>query len=178
MCECWQDLTSGQSIIFMPRLPESYAVWMGSLLTPQDFKVHQRAPGRTSSQGYERRGRPFLPCPASPAPRPAADKAAGGSLCWLLGWGAQAKYEVDQVHYVDELEAVLAALGGDGAVRPTLLLLQGLNTDSGKHTAPAAFKVACRVELPGLSTSSSTSRGTSRSGAHTLEAAAWPAMPL
>lgn len=41
VCNPWQDLATGQSMLFIPRLPESYAVWMGSLLTPQDFKVDQ-----------------------------------------------------------------------------------------------------------------------------------------
>lgn len=28
-----------KSILFMPRLPEEYAVWMGKLLTPADVKA-------------------------------------------------------------------------------------------------------------------------------------------
>lgn len=31
-------VSSGESLLFMPRLPEDYAVWMGRLRSPQDFK--------------------------------------------------------------------------------------------------------------------------------------------
>jgi len=76
---------------------------------------------------------------------------------------------------VDELEAVLAALGGDGVWRPTLLLLQGLNTDSGKHAAPAAFKVRARhpaakpQHLPGRRLDS----GSSSPACHALAVLKW-----
>lgn len=33
------DVTTKKSVLFMPRLPEEYAVWMGKLLTPADFKA-------------------------------------------------------------------------------------------------------------------------------------------
>lgn len=32
------DVSNGNSYLFAPRLPEAYAVWMGPLLTPEDFK--------------------------------------------------------------------------------------------------------------------------------------------
>ncbi|XP_022915555.2 xaa-Pro dipeptidase [Onthophagus taurus] len=32
------DISTGKSTLFIPRLPESYAIWMGPLLTLQDFK--------------------------------------------------------------------------------------------------------------------------------------------
>lgn len=33
------DVDSKRSCLFMPRLPEEYAVWMGKLYTPDDFKA-------------------------------------------------------------------------------------------------------------------------------------------
>lgn len=51
----------------------------------------------------------------------------------------QAKYEVDAVHYVDEMAGVLKGMGG-GAGRPRLHLLKGLNSDSGNESRPAAFE--------------------------------------
>jgi len=47
------------------------------------------------------------------------------------------RYQVDEVRYVDEMATHLATLGSGGS--PTLLLLEGPNTDSGKMTRPAAF---------------------------------------
>lgn len=82
------DVATGTSLLFMPRLPLSYAVWIGKIRPPEHF---------------------------------------------------QAKYGVDAVHYVDELAGVLGGLGG-GPGRPRLLLLKGLNTDSGNESKPAAFK--------------------------------------
>ena len=32
------DLDTGNTTLFVPRLPEEYAVWMGRLLTLEDFK--------------------------------------------------------------------------------------------------------------------------------------------
>jgi len=29
----------GASLLFMPRLPANYAVWMGALKTPEDYKA-------------------------------------------------------------------------------------------------------------------------------------------
>jgi Xaa-Pro dipeptidase len=74
---------SGRSILFMPRLPAEYAVWMGRIHDPQYF---------------------------------------------------QQTYEVDEVHYVDELAETLTAMKPD-----KLLLLHGLNTDSNQTTSPANF---------------------------------------
>jgi len=47
------------------------------------------------------------------------------------------RYRVDEVRYVDELADHLRSVAG--ATVPTLLLLEGPNTDSGKMTRPAAF---------------------------------------
>merc|ERR1712063_131873 len=72
---------SGKSILFIPRLPQEYAIWMGEIKPRQNFL---------------------------------------------------ARYEVDEVHYVDEITTVLGDLNPE-----TVLLLQGLNTDSGKTCEPA-----------------------------------------
>eukprot|EP00850_Spirogloea_muscicola_P016680 SM000137S00458 [mRNA] locus=s137:229545:242969:+ [translate_table: standard] len=89
------EAKTGESILFVPRLPASYAVWMGKIHDPQFYKL---------------------------------------------------KYEVDAAFYVDEMSTVLSAGGNcaDGSSsqrRETLLLLlQGLNSDSGNCSKPAAFE--------------------------------------
>ena len=45
------------------------------------------------------------------------------------------RYEVDEVHYVDELESFFASFGND----LTILTLSGTNTDSGLQTLDASF---------------------------------------
>ncbi|XP_055538050.1 xaa-Pro dipeptidase isoform X1 [Wyeomyia smithii] len=77
------DVASGATTLYMPRLPAEYAVWMGPLLTPDDFRK---------------------------------------------------KYEVDAVHYADEIESKIAALNPS-----VLLTLAGPNTDSGLQAKPANF---------------------------------------
>lgn len=77
------DLRTGNSYIFIPKLPESYAIWMGKLHPCEHF---------------------------------------------------QEKYGVYKVHYVCDIEKVLASLQPD-----ILLTLKGLNTDSGKISREAAF---------------------------------------
>ena len=47
------------------------------------------------------------------------------------------RYRVDEVRYMDEMPDHLRSVAG--ATVPTLLLLEGPNTDSGKMTRPAAF---------------------------------------
>jgi Xaa-Pro dipeptidase len=74
---------SGRSYLFVPRLPEAYAVWMGRIHPPAHFREH---------------------------------------------------YEVDAVHHVDELAAVLGSLHPE-----VLLLLEGKNSDSGRMAKAAAF---------------------------------------
>lgn len=77
------DVATGSATLYVPRLPSEYAVWMGALLTPEDFKQ---------------------------------------------------KYEVDTVHYVDEIAAKLEQLNPS-----VLLTLCGPNTDSGLTAKPANF---------------------------------------
>ncbi|GBG61241.1 hypothetical protein CBR_g19773 [Chara braunii] len=57
-------------------------------------------------------------------------------------------YEVDGVFYVEDMPEVLAEMG-EGGERPTLYLLQGKNTDSGKMCKPASFKTAHAGHLKG-----------------------------
>ena len=78
------DVKNGKSVLFMPRLPEEYTIFMGHVPSCQEVK-----------------------------------KA----------------YQVDEVNYVDELPEKLKAM----AANPTLLLLNGVNSDSGKTTRIAAF---------------------------------------
>lgn len=77
------DITNNKSILFIPRLPESYAVWMGKIHPPSDF---------------------------------------------------QAKYGVDSVLFVDELEKFFSES------QPSVIYtLHGLNSDSGNYFKPATF---------------------------------------
>lgn len=78
------ETATGKSILFMPRLPDSYRVWMGELSEPADIK---------------------------------------------------SRYLVDEVYYVDQIESVLK-----DSKASLLLLLHGLNSDSGFYAKPASFK--------------------------------------
>ncbi|KAK3086899.1 hypothetical protein FSP39_025174 [Pinctada imbricata] len=77
------EVDTGKAILFPPKLPDSYAVWMGKLLEANDFKV---------------------------------------------------RYGVDEAHWASDIADVLK-----GKNPSTLLVLRGLNTDSGKMSRPAAF---------------------------------------
>lgn len=80
------DVDSGRSFLFMPRLPDSYAVWFGKIYGKDHFK---------------------------------------------------SKYDVDEVHYVDEMQGKLK----NGILQTArLLLLKGLNTDSKLWIEPASYK--------------------------------------
>lgn len=78
------QVDTGKQILFVPRLPPSYAIWMGPLHTPEDFKN---------------------------------------------------KYQVDEVYYTDEIATVLGSLSPN-----SLLVLDGVNTDSGLTHAGATFE--------------------------------------
>lgn len=80
------DVHSGQSILFIPRLPAAYVAWMGRIKEPEEFKQI---------------------------------------------------YQVDQVYYVDELARVFDELVGTTKL---ILVLNGLNTDSGKQCQAAHFE--------------------------------------
>ena len=78
------DVATGRSVLFMPRLPMEYTIFMGHIPSIEEVK------------------------------------------------GA---YQVDEVCYVDEMPQRLKAIHADS----TLLLLNGVNSDSGKTTRIAAF---------------------------------------
>ncbi|XP_013417625.1 xaa-Pro dipeptidase-like [Lingula anatina] len=77
------DVDTGVGILFIPKLPESYATWMGKIHPPEHFKD---------------------------------------------------KYGVDKVKFVEDIATVLKNMNPS-----KLLILRGLNTDSGKHCREAAF---------------------------------------
>lgn len=77
------DVDTSKAVLFMPRLPDSYKVWMGEINPPNFFTK---------------------------------------------------KYAVDETYYVDEIAGILTNK------KPSLLLLlHGLNSDSGSHTKAAGF---------------------------------------
>lgn len=78
-------LATGRSLLFVPRLPEHYAVWMGEIKSVEWFATH---------------------------------------------------YAVDECHYTDELDKVLALRVGASR---TLYLLRGTNSDSGEVHAGCSF---------------------------------------
>ena len=103
------DVATARATLFVPRLPASWAIFMGEIRSPQWFKE---------------------------------------------------RYQVDDVRFVDELDAVLRTMGGTPdkstaaaaaaaaaadaneatACRPTILYLNhGPNTDSGSFATPATF---------------------------------------
>lgn len=45
------DLDSGAATLFVPRLPESYAVWMGKIKTPEEVRRWRRGVGLLPGMG-------------------------------------------------------------------------------------------------------------------------------
>ena len=84
------QVDTGRSILFIPKLPAEYAVWMGDIKTKEEFKKH---------------------------------------------------YEVDEVHFVEEIEDFLSK--NDTKL---LYLIQGLNTDSGEVHKPPHFDFFSKFE--------------------------------
>jgi Xaa-Pro dipeptidase len=83
------DIDSSTTILFIPRLPAEYAVWMGKIKTCADQKL---------------------------------------------------KYGVDEVRYVDELDAYFTEKDGAPPSPPAVLYtLKGQNTDSGSWAKEASF---------------------------------------
>jgi Xaa-Pro dipeptidase len=79
------NVQNGESILFIPRLPQSYIAWMGKIKEPNEFKQ---------------------------------------------------MYHVDHAYYADELDKVFTELVGPTKL---ILVLNGLNTDSGKESKAASF---------------------------------------
>lgn len=80
-CYATIEAKTGFTTLYIPHLPEVYAIWMGEIKTPEQFK---------------------------------------------------AEYEVDAVHFVDELKATVEAYGPE-----RIYVSKGQNTDSGSFSVPA-----------------------------------------
>eukprot|EP00252_Welwitschia_mirabilis_P020733 TRINITY_DN5139_c0_g1_i2.p1 TRINITY_DN5139_c0_g1~~TRINITY_DN5139_c0_g1_i2.p1 ORF type:complete len:492 (+),score=94.77 TRINITY_DN5139_c0_g1_i2:65-1540(+) len=81
-------ISTGKSILFAPKLPKEYAIWMGKIQSLEEIKE---------------------------------------------------TYEVDEVHYSDEMRVILESLDSENE-KALLYLLHGLNTDSNKFSQPASFE--------------------------------------
>ena len=99
-----------RSTIYMPRLPEDYGIIMGHVPTQAEVRERYQVRGRAVSAPLDLRANPAWP----PCPTPCHPKLHP---------------QVDCVEYVDAMPGHLR-----GEAAPTLLLLEGPNTDSGKTT--------------------------------------------
>lgn len=110
-----QDVASGKTILFIPRLPANYAVWMGEIKPPSYFKVV------------------FLCVEAFVIFKMEWQEIKN---CIIF----QETYMVSMAYYTDEIATVLHdEYKGEG--RPSLFLLYGRNTDSNNFSQPANFEV-------------------------------------
>eukprot|EP00051_Salpingoeca_urceolata_P026513 m.477614 g.477614 ORF g.477614 m.477614 type:complete len:503 (-) comp20885_c0_seq1:124-1632(-) len=82
-CIC---VETGHSVLFIPRLPDEYGIWMGAIEPPEHFKE---------------------------------------------------RYGVDEVQFTDKMAEFIPSLVEGGA--PVLLVMHGLNTDSGLYSEPTEF---------------------------------------
>jgi len=80
------NVITEKSALFVPKLPDEYATWMGAIPSRDDLKM---------------------------------------------------KYNVDYVYYSNDIANIF--LNSNKNCKPTLLLLHGMNTDSGKFTVKAGF---------------------------------------
>lgn len=80
------EVQSGKATLYIPRLGEEYAVWMGFIQPPSYFKVRER--------------------------RLVTSASAGESIVFSMS-RRQELYGVDEVLFVDELAATLKAYGPD-----------------------------------------------------------------
>lgn len=111
-----KDISSGKSILFAPRLPEDYAVWLGKIKPLSYYKVILYLISCN-------RFRIFF-----------------NMLLSHFINDLQEYYMVDMVFYADEIVEVLHN-HWENPGKPLLFLLYGLNTDSGNYSKPAMIKV-------------------------------------
>jgi Xaa-Pro dipeptidase len=109
-------MASGQSVLFAPRLPPDYAVWMGEIKPLSYFKVFD-----------------------------VLNSVFSGVLqLWfhiiISLKPVQDRYKVDLVFYVDEIAQVLQDKFSEHG-KPLLFLLYGKSSDSGNYSKPATFQV-------------------------------------
>lgn len=110
-----KDIASGESLLFAPRLPAEYAVWLGQIKPLSHFKVI------------------ILSKVQDPCNWRILLKLL--YICLL-----QERYMVSSVYYTDEIAKVLHEKY-QGPGKPLLYLLHGLNTDSNNYSKPADFEV-------------------------------------
>lgn len=138
----FKDVGSGDSILFAPRLPDEYAVWMGKIKSVSHFKVIILSMmffimHRETRQWHRLTFFRIV--------------GATGFLCHLyVGWCIhiydlcihilQEHYKVTTVCFTDEIATVLQQ-NYQGSGKPLLFLLHGLNTDSNNFAKPAEFQV-------------------------------------
>lgn len=117
-----KDIATGKSILFAPRLPPDYAVWLGKIKPLSYFQV------TTMSVMVDLLGRIVMNIHC---------------LYFYLQFYfplLQEKYMVNMVYYTDEIVGVLQG-HYKGPGKPLLFLLHGLNTDSNNFSKPAQFEV-------------------------------------
>lgn len=112
-----KDVASGESVLFAPRLPAAYAVWLGEIKPLSYFKVisPRKVVYLLSYSNDHKPMNLFITC-------------------------LQEIYKVSKVFYTDEIVNVLLDLY-KGMGNPFLFLLHGLNTDSNNFSKPAEFQV-------------------------------------
>ncbi|KAJ0881901.1 putative xaa-Pro dipeptidase [Helianthus annuus] len=117
------DVDSGKSILFAPRLPADYAVWMGEIKPLSYFEV-------------------------SPPSQLVSEVSIHYFLSSRKSWYTylictinilQETYMVSKAYYSDEITQVLNNQY-QGSGKPLLFLLHGLNTDSQNFSKPAEFE--------------------------------------
>lgn len=118
-----KDIASGKSILFAPRLPSEYAVWLGEIKPPDYFQVNEWS---ETILLWTKKVHLLVHVNVS---------------CF------QERYMVSKVYYVDEIAKVLQNVY-QGSGIPLLYLLHGLNTDSDNFAKPAEFQV-CHVHTLG-----------------------------
>lgn len=154
-------------MLFVPRLPEAYGVWMGELHGPgawgRPCPLPRCSKHEVTAAAAAGTGRQRLATPNACAPLRAAgamfQRRAPPLARPPRSEHFKQKYAVDVCAYVDEMAATLAARGA-----PCLHVLSGTNTDSGSEVAPPpAFEGGDKFyfEKEGLFPAITEVRGTS-----------------